>query len=153
MHQSCQYDPCHTIQQLSLLSVPSMSCVKLSGVPSKYFALFIVEAATVIFQRFLLPFSIPTGFYLCQVLHYVYDDSVGPIQIQWMEKKANNIYELDYMDTVDRESVLTEVRLNPGGERGLKTLPAAEKERIDKILGFSLQKEKGLLHGVDSKFK
>lgn len=90
------------------------------------------------------------GFYLCQVLHYVYDDSVGLINIQWMEQKKNGVYELAYMDSVDKESVLTEVKLNSGGERGLKILPASEKERIDKILGFSLQKEKGLLEGVDS---
>ena len=66
-------------------------------------------------------------------------------KILWLElRTAPGTYEMSYRDTIDIDSVLTDVAMNKQAG-GLFMLPRSEIARVERILGLAIKKENGML--------
>lgn len=83
---------------------------------------------------FLAVRNTDNGFFLCQSTHNVQKTSTS-VRIRWLseDETKKNIYRMDYTDSIDVESILTEVSLNKLG-KGKFELTNPENQRIDSIL-------------------
>ncbi|XP_071963816.1 poly [ADP-ribose] polymerase tankyrase-like [Antedon mediterranea] len=87
-------------------------------------------------------------FYICQTNQNVFTSSKS-VKIRWLEiKKSPDLYILSYNDTVDLESVLTEVKLTKKDKNSF-IIATKEIKRVEKIIDLAIKKENGELNEKD----
>ncbi|XP_022105519.1 tankyrase-like protein [Acanthaster planci] len=83
-------------------------------------------------------------YFICKTAQNVYH-TTKMFKILWLELRTMpGTYEMSYRDTIDIDSVLTDVVMNRQAG-GLLTLPRNEINRVEQILGLAIKKENGML--------
>jgi hypothetical protein len=83
------------------------------------------------------------GFFLCQTVNKIYDDSKR-CKIQWLEgKEEENKYKFGYVDFIDPATIITKVKVN---KVTLNKKESEESTYYYEIVNEDLEKVKGLLN-------
>ncbi|XP_028967922.1 uncharacterized protein LOC108863629 [Galendromus occidentalis] len=111
-------------------------------------------AAVVLYDpgEFLAVRSEGDGFFICRALEKITPSS-GNIKIEWLDnvkQSSKNHYALDYCDIIDRETILTNLKLKRIGHL-LYSLPDEERTRTMNILDRAIKVQKGELPPPDPK--
>ncbi|XP_033624396.1 poly [ADP-ribose] polymerase tankyrase-like [Asterias rubens] len=86
-------------------------------------------------------------YFICKTAQNVYHKT-KLFKILWLELRSEpGTYEMSYRDTIDIDSILTDVVMNKQAG-GLLVMPRSEIARVEKVLGLAMKKENGT-SGID----
>ncbi|XP_038075210.1 poly [ADP-ribose] polymerase tankyrase-like [Patiria miniata] len=137
---------------------PRSPQIKRKRMPAEYYQSDVVDAISkqatrtpvsdkeVVFNKntFLAVRTDNGKFFVCKTAQNVYQ-TTKMFKILWLELRTSpGTYEMSYRDTIDIDSVLTDVVMNRQAG-GLLSLPRSEIARVDQILGLAIKKENGML--------
>ena len=90
-------------------------------------------------------------YFICKTAQNVYHKT-KLFKILWLELRSEpGTYEMSYRDTIDIDSILTDVVMNKQAG-GLLVMPRSEIARVEKVLGLAMKKENGTSGIDDSKY-